>query len=106
LAARRAKRNYPQHLYFALHVHAAWFFAIAFALLGGAIPVAHSAAVATVVAALYAGPYLKLALSRAYDLRFWRSVVVTPLLLFGYWVLIDVAVLAILLPVVFSRPVS
>lgn len=25
LAARRSGRNYPQHLYFALHVHAAWF---------------------------------------------------------------------------------
>ena len=25
LTARRSGRNYPQHLYFALHVHAAWF---------------------------------------------------------------------------------
>ncbi|HEX2341986.1 MAG TPA: hypothetical protein VHI98_16040 [Vicinamibacterales bacterium] len=23
---RRSGRNYPQHLYFSLHVHAAWFF--------------------------------------------------------------------------------
>ena len=27
LVIRRSGRNYPQHLYFSLHVHAAWFFA-------------------------------------------------------------------------------
>jgi hypothetical protein len=32
LVSRRSGRNYPQHLYFALHVHAGWFFAGAVAL--------------------------------------------------------------------------
>jgi hypothetical protein len=100
LATRRSRRNYPQHLYFAMHVHAAWFFAIAFAVLGGVIPLPHSAVVATIVAVLYAGQYLKLALNRAYDVGFWRSVVVAPLLIAGYSILIALALLAIILPIV------
>jgi hypothetical protein len=100
--ARRTERNYPQHLYFALHVHAAWFLAIAAFVLGAASPLPYAVVfVFAVAVALYCGQYLKLALTRAYDMKLWRALAVTPLILLGYWMLLALAVLVILLPVVF-----
>jgi hypothetical protein len=68
LAGRKSGRNYPQHLYFAMHVHAAWFFAgtVAAAAHIRILPV-----VTTVVpdlAGLYFVLYLVLAFRRAYNL--------------------------------------
>ena len=95
LAARRARRNYPQHLYFALHVHAAWFFAMTAFVLGAAIPVPYAARVFGIAAILYCGQYLKFALTRAYDVPWGRSVAVTPILMIGYSVLVLLAVVVI-----------
>jgi hypothetical protein len=95
LGARRARRNYPQHLYFALHVHAAWFFAITAFVLGAATPVPYAARVFGIAAILYCGQYLKFALTRAYGVPSWRSVAVTPIVLIAYSVLVILAVVVI-----------
>jgi hypothetical protein len=95
LAVRRARRNYPQHLYFALHVHAAWFFALALFVLGAAIPAPYAARVFGVATLLYCGQYLKLALARAYDVSPVRSAAVTTLLLLAYAILVVSVVVGI-----------
>jgi hypothetical protein len=66
IARRRDKRTYPQHLFFALHVHAFWFAAAAlaagFRLL---VPGAISQAVRAIIA-VYGFVYFVLALRTAY----------------------------------------
>ena len=99
LAARRSSRNYPQHLYFAMHVHAAWFLAASIAALSGFIPYAplrrgFSAALVT-----YAGIYLILAFRRAYDAT-WRTAIVRGSLVgFTYFLLTIAAVAIVVVPV-------
>ena len=66
LATRGTGRNYPQHLYFAMHVHAAWFVAGAvdgLARIGG-VPVLTP--LVGVAALTYVVSYFWLALRRAY----------------------------------------
>ena len=69
LAARRSGRNYPQHLYFALHVHAAWFFAGTVGALANAGAVPYLTAFLGGAAAVYSAWYFGLAFRFAYDMR-------------------------------------
>ena len=101
LTARRSGRNYPQHLYFALHVHAAWF---ALGALAAAVSLVLPAVASRVVSTLLVVcglTYAVLAYRTAYQRTIlestWRSMIV----LLVYWIATIATLLAILLPVLF-----
>jgi Protein of unknown function (DUF3667) len=98
LAVRRSGRNYPQHLYFALHVHAAWFFAgaAAAAVQIRAIPVVTP--LVTRIAGAYAVVYLVLAFRRAYALTTGRAMLRSAAVGIAYMVFVLAALLAIVFP--------
>ena len=104
VASRRSGRNYPQHLYFALHVHAAWFavgtIAAGAAALTGSPILARLSSWATV---LYGASYLALAFRRAYGLSLGRAVKRTLLVGVLYWIAVTLAIVAIVLPAVFGH---
>jgi len=66
LAYRNAGQNYPQHLYFALHVHAAWFAAGALAGLAALTRSATLERMASVALVVYGLGYTVVALRTAY----------------------------------------
>jgi hypothetical protein len=80
LVNKKTGRNYPQHLYFALHVHAMWFLAGAFAAALKIARIPYLSDSAELLAMLYAAVYLVLALRRAYEMAtlsaLWRAAVV------------------------------
>jgi hypothetical protein len=67
LGTRGSRKKYPQHVYFAVHVHAVWFFAATVAALGGLVPAPEVGIGIALAAAVYAGLYFHLALRRAYS---------------------------------------
>jgi hypothetical protein len=99
LFARRSGRNYPQHLYFSMHLHAAWFFigavAAAFAYGAGAA----GARAASLAAGLWALLYFILSFRRAYRATVTRAVLTVAVTTFVYLVAVSIALLAIVLPV-------
>jgi hypothetical protein len=81
LVRRHSGHTYPQHLYFALHVHAAWFFANAVdSLFEGLGQVPYVAWVFDKAMELYMVAYLPLAFWRAYGTgilgALWRALLV------------------------------
>jgi hypothetical protein len=79
LVCRRSGRTYPQHLYFAMHVHSIAFFAATILVAAKAADVPYvSPAIAAIVFVAAAGHFLR-ALHRAYDLTtrgtLWRALV-------------------------------
>jgi hypothetical protein len=103
LIQRKSGANYLQHLYFALHIHAAWFCAFTVALLANATPQRlHIGDVAGVLVTLYAGAYLWLAFRRVYATTlagaFWRAFVAAG----AYWIIVVLAVLAVAFPAVLA----
>jgi hypothetical protein len=100
-ARRPSRRTYPQHLIFALHVHAAWFWGFALAAVGSAVvanPTVDSVLSALSIA--YALGYLVLALRTVYGgsllANMFSGVVVSA----TYWMVVIGVTLAILLPIV------
>jgi hypothetical protein len=98
LFRRRSGHHYPQHLYFALHVHSAWFFALTIGALVGFVewsPLQNSIAVLNT---LYVGIYLWFAFRRAYGTTLlgalWRTLVIGV----AYWLVTIGTLLAIWLP--------
>jgi hypothetical protein len=100
---RRAGKNYPQHLYFALHVHAAWFTAGAIAGAAGLVSLPFFAQAVAVLALAYAAIYVVLALHTAYGGTTWQAVRRAMIIVGVYWIAVIVATLAIALPAVFWR---
>jgi len=102
-AYRRTGRNYPQHLYFALHVHAAWFAAGATAAAAALVSWHFFPPAVAALALAYAGIYVVLALRTSYggttSQAFRRAVVVGGV----YWIAVILATVAIALPVIFWR---
>jgi hypothetical protein len=98
VTVRRSGRNYPQQLYFALHVHAAWFLILALATLTRFLP--SPLAILSLVVPGWMLVYLVLALRRAYDLSIvgalWRSLLVAA----AYNVVLVAALASIVLPAV------
>jgi hypothetical protein len=100
LACRGRGRNYPQHLYFALHVHAVAFGAISLLTAARIVDVPVISPIVRIGALLYAIVHFVLALRRAYETTafgaVWRaaligtlylvSLALTLYLLFRYWV--------------------
>jgi hypothetical protein len=80
LAVRRSGRNYPQHLYFALHIHAVWFFAYGVALIFQIKTIPILSPLIWRMAGPYVVVYFVLAFRRAYALTaigaIWRSAAV------------------------------
>jgi hypothetical protein len=95
---RRSGRNYPQHLYFSLHVHAAWFFAgaVAGAVQIRTIPIVTP--LVTRIASLYAVVYFVLAFRRAYALTTRRALLRSAAVGIAYMALVLAALIAILYP--------
>jgi hypothetical protein len=79
LLSGHRERHYPQHLYFALHTHAAWFFAGVVSAAGKMVLPGRFAEVVTQVATIYVIGYFLLAFGRVYRPGFigtlWRGAV-------------------------------
>ena len=100
LAAKTSGRNYPQHLYFAMHVHAAWFFAGAVAGLAGVKHVPYVSTGVPQVAGVYAIAYLALSFRRAYDASWTRTVIGSAAVFVVYIVAVSATLVAIIVSVV------
>jgi hypothetical protein len=100
LFRRRGGHTYPQHLYFALHVHAAWFFAVAAKESVEAVPLSLVAAAGGILAWLYIVVYFPVAFSRVYETTIlgtlWRTATIGVL----YVAMLFATVLAIVAPTV------
>lgn len=101
LAARRSERNYPQHLYFSMHVHAAWFAAGAVASLAAAAAVPYLSRAVSASCSLYAVAYFVAAFRRVYDVRLVPALVRTAAVAGTYAIVVAATLLAIVLPKVF-----
>lgn len=100
LFRRRGGHTYPQHLYFALHVHAAWFFAVAVKELVEAAPLWYVAVPGGTLAWLYMVGYFPIAFARVYETTIWGTLWRTVIVGVLYVVLLFAAVLAIAAPTV------
>jgi len=100
LTVRRSGRNYPQQLYFALHVHAAWFLCLAIAMAARLVPWPIVGRTATVVALVAMLAYLALALRRAYAITLTRALGRALVVGVLYTVVLTLALAAIALPAV------
>jgi len=98
LSRRRSGYNYPQHLYFALHVHSVWFFAFTVGSLARLVHVPYAQNTIAVLMVLYAGGYLWLAFRRAYATTFLGALWRTLMIGVAYWLVTIATLLAIWLP--------
>jgi hypothetical protein len=103
LTVRRLGRKYPQHLSFALHVHAAWFLLMAVGRLARLVPVSWVGAVTALAVAVLMVAYLVAAFRRAYDLTIPGAIGRTAGVGISYALLIAAAFVAIILPLVVAR---
>ena len=95
LVDRRSGRHYPQHLYFALHVHAAWFLAGAMASAARIRTVPVVTTVVPVVASLYGLLYLVLAFRVTYNVTTAGAVLRAAAVGGGYGILVIAALVGI-----------
>lgn len=93
---RREKRHFPEHVYFALHLHAAFF---------GAFLLAHLVRLARIpqlnnwIAAwdvLFVAVYTAVAMHAVYGGSWLRTVVRTGTMLFSYWVILFVLLMSLI----------
>jgi hypothetical protein len=95
LVTRQSGLNYPQHLYFALHVHAAAFAISAISQLAWLVPHAATADVLRMLGVLWMVIYVVVALKRVYRTTvvgaLWRTAVIGPV----YTIVIFATALAI-----------
>ncbi len=103
LATRRTSGNFPQHLYFALHVHAAWFAAGALVALARwmSSPVVAKGVEALVL--FYGTAYAVIAFRRVYTVTIGQALLRTGAILVIYFVAVLTAVAAIVVPVILGR---
>jgi hypothetical protein len=103
VAFRKSGHNYPQHLYFALHVHAAWFALAACAAAASLVMPSLFAEIFEVLLVVYGVAYVVLAVVTAYGVpkreALMRSVVVLPV----YAFIVLIGTLAVVMPVVLGR---
>jgi hypothetical protein len=100
VTVQRSGHNYPQQLYFALHVHAAWFLFLALGTAARLLPWRSVAGAVSAAVFLWMFLYLTLALRRAYSMTIgralWRALVVGC----AYGLILVVTMISIVLPVV------
>ena len=100
-ARRPSRRTYPEHMVFALHVHAAWFWGFAMASVASGI--VENVAVDSILTALsiaYALWYLVVALRAVYGGSLFTNVFSGVLVGATYWMITIGVTIAILLPIV------
>jgi hypothetical protein len=100
LFRRNTGHTYPQHLYFALHVHAAWFCGNALDSLAEAIPLPYAARVVDIGTELYMIAYVPVAFLRAYETTIWAAVWRSAIIALLYFVALIATLAAIAAPVV------
>jgi hypothetical protein len=104
IAFRRAGRHYPQHLYFALHVHAAWFAAATIGVLGVHLPGLLGRFVG-LAALVYGLVYFVAAAAVAYGVSLRASLIRSVVLAPVYAAAVAVTTVAFVAPTVFGRDV-
>jgi len=102
LAERRSGHNYPQHLYFALHVHAAWFLAGTLSVAIAATRISYLATAVSAAAWIYGLWYFASAFHAVYEVGWLRAVWRAALVLVPYVLIVWATLLALWLPTVFS----
>jgi hypothetical protein len=100
-ANRRSGHNYPQHLVFALHVHAAWFFAALFVIAFSFVGSRPVSSFLQLLAFVYGVVYLTVAWRTAYGTTNWGSVWRAVVVMVIYVVAVAAAIGAIIVPVLF-----
>jgi hypothetical protein len=100
LFRRKTAFTYPQHLYFALHVHAAWFLGTAVDSLAEAIPLPRVAPAVDIATELYMLAYVPIAFMRAYETTLWGAIWRTAIIVLLYFLALMVTLTAIALPTV------
>jgi hypothetical protein len=100
LGARRSGRNYPQHLYFGMHVHAVWFFSAAVAVLATVAGVRYVSELVASVVGIYAALYFILAFRRAYKKTFLSAFLRTGAIWVTYLLILIASLIAIVLSAV------
>ena len=100
LFRRRSGHTYPQHLYFALHVHAAWFFANALDSLSEPIRVPYVATSVDIVTEVYMAAYLPIAFWYAYRTTVWSAIWRSAVIALLYFLVLMVTLLGIAAPFV------
>jgi hypothetical protein len=103
LVVRRSRQKYPQHLYFALHVHAAWFLLLALASAARLVPVAWVGSAVAMGIVVWMIAYFVLALRRAYGVTIGGALWRTAAVAVTYGVLLVAALVAIVLPIVVGK---
>ena len=102
LATRRLQWNYPRHVHFTLHLHAAWFLLLTISTTAWVIPYQWIGSVISSIVAVSIVVYFVLALRRTYSLTtgdaLWRAMAVGV----SYSVLLILAVIIIVLPIVIN----
>ena len=103
VAWRRRGRHYPQQLYCALHIHAAWFaLAASIAVLSVVVPSRVSETLDTVLL-VYGFVYVVLTFRVAYIGTWRQSVLRTSAVLFAYYVVVGLVAMAIALAVILGH---
>jgi len=100
LVSRRSGRNYPQHLMFALHVHAAWFAAGAIAAVAAMTKTPFIGAVFGTISVVYGTAYLVMAFRQAYVISTGTALLRAATVGSVYFVASVLAVMAIVIPVI------
>ena len=103
LATRRTTRNFPQHLYFALHVHAAWFAAGALVAVAQWLTPSVVEKVVETLALVYGTAYAVIAFRRVYAVTITQALLRTGGILAVYFLAVLTAVAAIVVPVILGR---
>ena len=83
-ATRRQRRYFPQHLYFALHAHAAWFGILCVPAILRLAHQADLAAKVSLIAAAAIAVYTAIAVRTVYGKTWFRSALQAGVTLFGY----------------------
>jgi hypothetical protein len=94
----KSGRTYPEHMYFAMHIHAVAFFAATVVVLANIVVVPYLSAGAKVVGLLFAGTHFGRAFRHAYDISWVGAVWRTALISLIYAFVLLGTVLAIWLP--------
>jgi len=104
LFRRGSGRTYPQHLYFALHVHAAWLFANGVSSLLDTVTRAlpYVASAVGSLTFIYALVYFVVAFHRIYATTVWGALWRTALIGSIYFICLGLALASILVPFVFG----
>ena len=102
LSRRSLGRTYPQHLYFAVHVHAVWLFANAVNTLLDAVPAPYVGPVGGAIVSIYSVGYFLLAFHRVYETTVWGALWRAALIGSIYVLLLILTIFGIMAPFIFG----